>query len=145
MLHSANVKYQLYALEHLDPSQYKGNNARIGELFLNGIPLVRTVIVKNIPTEIWDSQTLQAPFWDAFDKVDIDSRSLLLRHLKSASDEALVTVFQNLELLTKNQLRALLDFLGTGEISAELLEHLKLYAEANQAYSYLAQQFLENL
>ncbi|MCP4977953.1 MAG: hypothetical protein GY931_17535, partial [Maribacter sp.] len=120
MLRSDNPDYQLCALENLSPAMYEVHYKRIAEIFLDGIPLVRNLIVKSLPDRIWNSPGLSQPFWHALPKIDVGSRSLLLEHLQFATPGVLEKVSENLDVLTKNQLKIFLESLSDLKFSPRL-------------------------
>ena len=146
MLGSNNKDYLMFALNRLTENQYEVNYLRIAEIFESGIPLVRTFIVKNLPDSFWNSQELQKPFWKSFPKVDINSRSLLLEHLNTASQRILEDISSQLGTMTKNQLKAYLDHLGGQEqLSSSIKKNLRFFAKSStEKYDYLVKEFLSD-
>lgn len=145
MLHSDNSEYQLFALEELSEAKYREYYVRIAEVFKTSIPLIRGFIAKNLPEEFWNTPRLQEPFWSALEDIDIGSRSLLLKHLEDASSSEIEKISGKLKILTKNQLKLFLDSISDKEHSIVLLKNLNGFSGSNETYSYLAQQFLEDL
>jgi len=146
MLGSNNTDYQMFALKRLTEIQYETNYLRIAEIFESSIPLVRTFIVKNLPDAFWNSQELQKPFWKSFSIVDINSRSLLLEHLNTASQRILEDISSQLGIMTKNQLKAYLDYLGGLEqLSSSIKKNLRSFAKSStEKYDYLVEEFLSD-
>jgi len=146
MLQSDHTDYQLYALERLTEKQYEENYKRVAEIFSIGIPLVRTFIVKNLPTDFWYSEKLQNPFWKSFSKVDINSRSLLLDHLNTAPKVIIEDLSIQLKAMTKNQLKLFLDHLKKSDkINQTIYNNLISFSNlASETNAYLVKMFLED-
>ncbi|MCK0146950.1 hypothetical protein MWU78_14935 [Arenibacter sp. F26102] len=145
MLMSNEQDYQMYALKSLNDEEYIDYEDRIVQIFNKGIPLVRTYIVQNLPKLFWETEDLQMPFWESFAAVDINNRSLLLNHIQQAPVEVLVLLGGNLELMTKNQLKAYLAAIEKNEmanpqINAQLLRFTN---SGNHTYAYIVAEFLE--
>lgn len=144
MLQNDDPDYQMFALEKLDKVEYLDHLERLAGIFKSSIPLVRGYIIKNLPGEFWRNPAVQVPFWDAFSTIDINSRSLMLEHLEEAPKSSIVDISIKLGSMTKNQLRAFLDFLAERNNEGEIIENLKVFANRdNEVYAYLVLQFLE--
>lgn len=143
MLYSSNQEYQIFAIGKLDQNQYEEHYERISEIFVEGIPLVRNFIVKSLSDQIWESHRLSQPFWYALPKIDIGSRSLLLGHLQFASPDILEKISEDLDVLTKNQLKIFLESLINLKLSPRLEKNLVTFAETNEVYGYLVKEYLE--
>ncbi|SIS48949.1 hypothetical protein SAMN05421766_102336 [Zobellia uliginosa] len=146
MLNSAHTNYQMYALENLDQGQYKANFPRISELFKSGIPLVRSFIIKNMADMFVQSPSTMQPFWDALPHIDINTRSLLLQHIDTASEATVTAISTQLGVLTKNQLLKFLSHLENKKsLSAKILENLRRFAASSkEKNAYIVVQFLED-
>lgn len=146
MLHADDTDYQLFALKNIGEDQYGKNYKRIAEIFKTGIPLVRTFIIKNLPDSFWASEKLQTPFWDSFAQVDINSRSLLLEHLDKAPEPVVEDLSTRLGAMTKNQLKAYLQYLAGAEaISPFIKENLIVFSNIDaEIYAYITASFLED-
>ncbi len=144
MLYSTNTDYQLLALEKMDSSQFIEHHLQIVQIFKTAVPLVRSIIAKDLPNRFLDSPELQRPFWEAFSEIDIGSRSLLLKHLESAPSFVSDIISTQLGSMTKNQIIVFLEFLSPKKHSPKLLENLHSFADSeNEAYSYLVENYLE--
>lgn len=144
MLYSANSNYQMFALGRFDEANYEEHYARIADIFETGIPMVRGFICKNLPEKFWKTPKLQNLFWNAFADVDINTRSLLLEHLNSASTETLEGISTQLGVMTKNQLKIYLEQIGKNGLVDPIRKNLVVFANAEkQTYSYIVNQFLE--
>ncbi|MEX0312660.1 MAG: hypothetical protein AB3N18_00670 [Allomuricauda sp.] len=146
MLKSDEYDYQLFALRRLTQDQFLDYQDRILELLKSSIPLVRTYIIKSLPQNYWKDEQLQLRTWECFAAVDINSKSLLLNHINSASERVLKLLSRNLETMTKNQLRVYLQSLNKRKnIEQETIENLQTFSTSNQAtYGYVVAEFLEN-
>jgi hypothetical protein len=144
MLYSANTDYQILALEKMDSGQFTEHHLQIARIFKTAVPLVRSIIAKDLPNRFPDSPELQRPFWEAFSEIDIGSRSLLLKHLDRAPLFVRNIISTQLGSMTKNQIIVFLEFLSSKKHSPELLENLHSFADSeNEAYSYLVKNYLE--
>ena len=146
MLYSKNTDYHLFALSELDNAQYAEHYLQITEVFKTSSPLVRSIIAKELPTKFEGFADLQKPFWEAFDEIDLGSRSLLLKHLDKAPLFAFEILSTKLGTMSKNQLKAFLrNLTGKDIISSEVHDNLKKFANSeNETYAYLAKSFLED-
>ncbi|MEX0288846.1 MAG: hypothetical protein AB3N14_07020 [Flavobacteriaceae bacterium] len=145
MLYSKNPDYQLFALEKLNVSQYEDHYLQIATIFKTGIPLVRSIIAKELPSKFKSSPELEKPFWDAFGVIDLGSRSLLLKHLEDAPQFAVLTVSDKLSALSKNQLKRFLEYISQQDLTPEVQSNMEAFANSdNETYGYLVQEFLSN-
>ncbi|MGX1929334.1 hypothetical protein [Flagellimonas sp. 2504JD4-2] len=146
MLHSDEYDYQLFALERLDQNQFLDNQKRILEILQSSIPLVRRFIINNLPKIFWEDEHLQLQLWECFKSIDVNSKSLLLNHVDTASEKALEIVSENLKTMTKNQLKIYLENLNKKQyLGQNTLDNLQAFAASNHAiYGYLVKAFLEN-
>tara|TARA_R110002111_G_scaffold25348_8_gene55746 strand:+ start:1138 stop:2253 length:1116 start_codon:yes stop_codon:yes gene_type:complete len=147
MLQSNEQDYQMYALGTLNEAEYLDHRDRIIQIFKEGIPLIRSYIVQNLPKLFWESDSLQMPFWESFATVDINSRSLLLNHIQQAPVEVAVLLGGNLEIMTKNQLKLYLlaienEAMTNPDINAQLL---RFAGSGTHTYAYVVAEFLEEL
>ena len=147
MLHSNDVDYQMYALKSFEEGDFIAFKERIVEMFRESIPLIRTYIVQNLPEQFWRSDSLQIPFWESFDAIDINNRSLLLNHLETAPKEVLLSLSVNMGLMTKNQLKTYL--MGVEDLvqyNSLLAKELDSFAHSkSNTYGYIVEEFLEDL
>ncbi len=145
MLNSNSVDYQMFALNRLEIEKYPEYVDRISEIFESGIPMVRSFIIKNLPDVFWNTEKLQRPFWNNFAKVDINSRSLLLDHLESASIATLEDISSQLGAMTKNQLKSYLQHLEEQRIKSRIIhKNLENFSSSDsEKYAYLVAQYLE--
>ena len=144
MLYSNNAEYHLFALDKLNDAAYAEHYLQVAEVFKTSTPLVRSIIAKELPTKFKNSPDLQKPFWEAFDDIDLGSRSLLLKHLDSAPAFAFDTLATKLGAMSKNQLKTFLrNLTGKDIISSKIRGNLKEFANSeNETYAYLAKNFL---
>ncbi len=145
MLYSSNDEYQLFALEKFSVPQYQEHYEQIALAFKTSTPLVRSIIAKRLISKYNDAPELQRPFWQAFDKVDSGSRSLLLKAVNNAPNYVFDILSQQLGSMSKNQLKTFLGHLfDKGKMSAEIRNNLLEFANSkNETYSYLVMGFLE--
>ena len=146
MLYSNDVDYQLFALNKLNEKQYEEHYIRIAEILNAGIPLVRTFIVKNLSDSIWKSEELQKPYWNCFSTIDINSRSLMLDNLDTASASTIEMLSTDLEIMTKNQIKVYLQSLmDMRNLSAVTKSNLEKYTTSNNVvFGYLVKEFLQD-
>jgi len=147
MLMSNVQNYQMYALKTLNDEEYIDYKDRIVQIFKEGIPLVRTYIVQNLPKLFWETDSLQILFWDNFATVDINNRSLLLNHVQQAPVEVLVLLSGNLEIMTKNQLKLFLAAIKNKvKTNSEINANLLIFVNSGKhTYAYIVAEFLETL
>lgn len=143
MLLSNNSNYQIFAINNLTLNQYKEQSTVIAEIFKTSTPLVRGVIIKSLSEMFSIIPELQLPFWNAFSDIDLNSRSLLLKHLDSAPKQVFVMLSFKLDVMSKNQLKLFLNHLSNQNLSPEIIKNLTIFASSNKySYAYLVEQFL---
>lgn len=144
MLFSNNEDYHLFALVELTNAQYVEYYEQIAEVFKKSTPLVRSIIAKSLIGKFRNTPDLQKPFWDAFDAIDVGSRSTLINYLDEAPNYVSSLLSSKLSTLSKNQLKAFLEHLSKKEtISSEVQSNLKKFANSkNEIYFYLVLDYL---
>lgn len=144
MLYSNNQEYQIFALNRINDATYKEHFLQVAEVFKTGTPLVRSIIAKRVTSKFGDAPELQKPFWEAFDKVDSGSKSLLVNYLSDGPDYASTVLSSKLDAMSKNQLRSFLNFLSLeSKANSEVLNNLRVFSNSETTYAYLAKQFIE--
>ncbi len=146
MLYSNNADYHLFALESLDDAAYAEHYLQVAEVFKTSTPLVRSIIAKELSNKFKNSPDLQKPFWEAFEAIDLGSRSLLLKHLDTAPSFAFDSLSAHLGRMSKNQLKTFLNSLSLLEkVDDEVQSNLEKFANSEiETYGYLVANFLEN-
>lgn len=144
MLYSKNADYHLFALGELGDEEYRKHFLQLAEIFKTSTPLVRSIIAKSFIGKFKNTADLQKPFWEAFDDIDLGSRSLLLRYLDTAPAFAFEILSTKLGTMSKNQLKTYLSHLYEKEIiSSKVQDNLEEFANSeNDIYSYLAEDYL---
>lgn len=146
MLFSNNEDYHLFALGELTNAQYVEYYAQIAEVFRESTPLVRSIIAKSLIGKFRNTPYLQKPFWDAFDAIDVGSRSTLINYLDEAPGYVSDLLSSKLGRMSKNQLKGFLRYISEKEaISSKVQGNLEKFAiSENETYAYLAKNFLED-
>lgn len=145
MLYSRNQEYQIFALDNIEDTKYKEHFSQVADVFKTSTPLVRSIVAKRITSKFEDSPELQKPFWEAFDKVDSGSKSLLLKYLKDAPDYVSIVLSSKLDSMSKNQLRTFLNHLSVGlEFDSKVQDNLKEFSNSETTYAYLAKEFMKD-
>ena len=146
MLYSNNQEYRLFALENIDGAMYHEHYLQIAKIFETSAPLVRSIIAKELTTVFKNAPNLQKPFWEAFDKIDLGSRSLLVKYLKEAPNYALTILSSKLDVMSKNQLKTFLLHLSQKtKLNPKVYSNLKEFADSDKdTYAYLAKDHLED-
>lgn len=145
MLYSNNQEYQIFALDNIDDVMYKEHSVQLAEVFKTSTPLVRSIIAKRITSKFEDAPNLQRPFWDAFDKIDSGSRSLLVNYLNDAPGYVPTILSSKLNVMSNNQLRSFLNHLSeSAEIDSEVQYNLKEFSNLEkETYAYLVKEFID--
>ena len=144
-LFSAYEPYNYYALKKMEVSSFEKYAERIAGIFAVAKPLSRTYILKKMPADMLETESLSLKFYEHFAEVDINTKTLLINHLPQAHPIALRLLSAQLEIMTKNQLKVYLDVLAAnGSImDPEIEQHLKTSADSQEyAYAYLIAQWL---
>ncbi|MEO9890920.1 hypothetical protein [Aurantibacter sp.] len=146
MLYSRNQEYQIFALQKIDDSKYEEHSKQIAEILKSSTPLVRSIIVKSFIQKLKKEPELQRPFWNAFDKIDIGTRSMLLKQLSEAPSFSIEILSKKLDKMSKNQLKLFLDNLAQKEsIEPEIRNILNSFVNLkNNPNTYLVTNFLED-
>ena len=143
MLYSNNSNYLLFVINNFSEDQYKKHCGTIAEVFKTSTPLVRGVIIKSLAEVFLVYPELQLPFWDAFSDIDINSKSLLLKHLDNAPKSVIKRLSLNLDVMSKNQLNLFLNHLSNQYLSPVIIKNLTTFANSDKhSYAYLVEQFL---
>lgn len=146
MLFSNNEDYHLFALAELTNAQYVEYYEQIAEVFRESTPLVRSIIAKSLNGKFTNTPDLQKPFWEAFDTIDVGSKSTLIHYLDEAPSYVSALLSTKLNTMSKNQLKGFLEHLSEKEtIGPEVQDNLKEFANSeSETYAYLASLFLED-
>lgn len=144
MLYSNNQEYQIFALDNIDDTEYQKHFSQLAEVFKTSKPLVRSIIAKRIPGKFKDAPEMQKPFWEAFDKIDSGSRSLLLNFLNEAPNYVSTILSSKLSAMSKNQLKSFLNYLSSNDkVNSEVKDKLKEFSQSDETYAYLVEEFIE--
>ena len=117
-LYSPYSDYQLYALKHLAAEDFDKYPDAIIDIFNSAKPLTRTYLLKKLPKDrLSSNEKLCAALYSNFSKVDINSRTLLMRllpYVHLISSELLATQIPSmsknqLQLFFKNSFRKILN------------------------------------
>lgn len=146
MLYSNNADYHLFALKQLDNSGYAEHYLQVAEIFKTSTPLVRSIVAKSLIENYRSTPELQKPFWNAFDVIDIGSRSTLISYLDDAPSYISDLLSAKLSIMSRNQLKAFLEHLSDNKtISSEVQDNLKEFSNSeSETYAYLTKDFLED-
>lgn len=144
MLYSRNADYHLFVLGKIGKTEYEKHYVQIAKVFKTSTPLVRSIIAKDLMIKLQDAPNLQKPIWEAFDNIDIGSRSLLLSHLKDAPTFATDILSSKLGTMSKNQLKVFLEYLSEIGVTSEVQTNIKAFVKSDsEPYAYLVKEFLE--
>lgn len=145
MLYSRNPEYQIFVLDKIEQAKYVEHYEQIAQVFKTSIPLVRSIIAKSFMTTFQETPDLQKPFWEAFDTIDVGSRSSLMLHLDKAPLYAIEILSNKLGIMSKNQLKIFLNQLAkSGEIGPKVQSKLEAFAnDEHKSNAYLVKNYLE--
>lgn len=137
--------YYFHALKTLGAGDFDKYRERIAEIFAAARPVTRTYILKKMPFGLLTNEAIGRKFYQLFEAVDINTRTLLIDHLPQAHPIATELLAAHLEVMTKNQLKNYLDALPTdrSKLSSTVLKNLQLAAKSQEyAYGYLIAEWL---
>lgn len=144
-LYSDYEDYQLYALKNLEAASFEAYLPRIIEIFHKSKPVTRRYILKKTPKILLKDETTASQLYQDFTDLDINSKTLLVNNLEYAHPNALEFLAWQVESMTRNQLRAYLDFLKSRrDYQNEIVrtELKKIADDQKYTYSHLIAAFL---
>lgn len=145
-LYSNYEDYHFHALKQMEGAAFGPHLSRIVEIFTTDKPLIRSYILKKIPKHLLSDEEATRALYEAFSTVDINSKTLLVGNLEHAHAAAAGLLSGQVKEMSRNQLKAYLNFLTSEEsrLTPAIRENLQRAAASEEfAYGYLIGQFLE--
>lgn len=146
-LASGREGYRLFAFQHFSPMDYEHYESDWLQALREDVPLVRKLILRNLPETTWKKETVQNKVCSAFGEMDVNTRTTLLNKLKNSN----YVMRSNLEILSgflttmnKNQTEDFLGFLDhTPSLSHLMRENLSIASsDPKFRFAYLVDEFL---
>lgn len=146
-LNSDRSTYQLFALERFTEDDFREQRAFLLKSMKEGIPLLRKMILNNMPDELWQEEKMQSQICDMFGLLDVNSKTLLLGKIKDTGvphASSLESLSAEVKKMNKNQLLTYLDVLNREkDLTALTLSHLKSASEDPKfQYNFLMEDLL---
>lgn len=146
LLYSNYPDYQFYALKNMEAVEYHRHLPQLAHIFKEREPLIRNYILKKLPKEVWKEAHFSEELYSAFSKIDLNSRTLLLKNLSHANLNAATLLSEQVSKMTRNQLKMYLQFLEEDEsrLSPTIKANLAQIASKEEyTFTYLISAFLE--
>ena len=143
-LYSDYQDYQLYALKQLSKNEFEEHAEQIGKIFLEAQSITRTYILKKMPDNALKNITSE--IYRMFPLIGINSRTQLINRLNAADTEAVDVLSVYVSEMTKNQLKAYLEFLKANpdRLNSKIESQLKEAGNSQELVnSYLIKDFFE--
>jgi hypothetical protein len=149
-LFSDSNSYWLYALQRMADSDFERFMGQIFFIFKSANPLVRKIILQNMPARLLEANYIQVKFSSHFSFIDQNSRTLLLKRLEQAKkidQKCLQDLCVNLELMSRNQIKYLFRILKREKnLPAGIYTTLKQAATADDfEFAHIVKRELEQL
>ncbi|MEM6804646.1 MAG: hypothetical protein AAF696_24815 [Bacteroidota bacterium] len=145
LLASSYENYQLFALKKLEAQEYLHFLPQILSIFEEASPLVRSYILKKLPDSDWKDQRLSQYLYEHFSQWDMNTQTLLLKHLEFADEGVIALLCKQVQTMRKRQLVIFLDFMPDkpSDLDEADKEMLKKIAGSSYPYGYLLKTYLE--
>jgi hypothetical protein len=144
-LYAGRTDYQFYALKQLSDADFDRYAPRLLQLFTQSSPLFRTTLLKRLPERHWRTEVWKNGLYRNFEQVDLNTRTLLINGLEKAGEEVAARLLPDLNLMSKNQLKAYLAFWEDRELKPHIRNQLiDASQDEHYAYAYLIGRFLES-
>jgi hypothetical protein len=145
-LSSDRSAYQLFALDRFTEQDFKERKDFLLRSLKDGIPLLRKMILNDLPDPVWREEEIQSEICSMFDLLDVNSKTLLLGKIKNTDmlHSSSLLLSREVRKMNKNQLLTYLDVLNEqSEWSALTLSHLKSASEDPKfQYNFLVEERL---
>lgn len=145
-LYSPYADYQFFALKSLSKEEFKKHSNQVLKIYKSAKPLVRTYILKKMPFTLWKEASICKNLFLNFSQIDIQSKTLLIKKLGLACNDASKILSTQIQTMSKNQLKLYLKYLASNRefMDKEILKNLQEVADKNvYPYSYLLKSFLD--
>jgi len=145
LLYTPYRDYQHFAIRQLDTIAILRNVERVVELVERTAPLTRSYLLKKVPKSVFADSLHAAALYRQIPTLDLNTKTLLVKNLEFAHENAVAILFSHLSLLSKNQVKQALAFLKKNPILKSSLIEKHLHIANQQAdfrYRYLVEAFL---
>ena len=147
LLYSENVGYQIYAVQRMNDGEINGELPRLLEIVQQSGPAARACVFQKLPEPIWRQESTTRSVYSMFATLRGDMKALLIEKLDHAHASAADILSDQVESMTKKQLKGYLAFLAddpnrlTGPIKASLR---RIATAERYAYCYVVDAFLRD-
>ena len=146
-LYSANEGYQLHAVQQMDRAQLTEHLPRVLEIVRRAEPVTRAGILQRLPASVWQQKPTTRALYSLFAELDVDMKNLLIQKLGQTHVSAADILADQVESMTKKQLKGYLAFLAqdASRLTRTIEAKLRRIATAERyAYCYVVQAFLRD-
>ncbi len=146
LLYSSYRDYQHFAIRGLDSLDLLNNMEQIASILPQTAPVTRSYLLKKLPREAFSDPKHSTLLYNTLPGLDLNAKTLLIRRLRYAADEAIESCFTHLPTLSKNQIKNCLRFLeqNPSRRTVQVQQLLQGYSKQEDfSYSYLIKAFLE--
>ncbi len=140
--------YHYFAIRKMNPTEMAIRIDRILNIYPDASSLVRTYILKKLPESVWTDRSSASSLFQQFSKSDINSGTCMISNLYRSHDDAYKILAQQIESMTKNQLKMYLSALdgNRDRLTNDMLSDLHRVAHSRKyAHSYVIARFLQDL
>ncbi|MEL6252243.1 MAG: hypothetical protein AAFR87_09555 [Bacteroidota bacterium] len=144
LLDSPYESYQRFALKKLTPEAYLDFRPQILHILESASPLTRSYVLKKLPDEDWADEKLSEFLYENFSNWDMNTQTLLLKHLEFADERAALWLSTQLSSMKKRQLEMYLTFLPKrpAELDERIRQALEEKVQSDYNYTYLIKAYL---
>ncbi len=144
---SGREGYRLFAFQQFSREDFVTHQSDWISALHSDPPLIRKLILRNLPQELWNTETVQNNICGAFRDMDVNTKTILLNKLKNGNGAPLSSMeilSGFLTTMNKNQTE---DFLGLLAKSAtkhspDIVENLaKAASDTKYRYAYLVEAY----
>ncbi|MEP3837672.1 MAG: hypothetical protein ABJM36_08490 [Algibacter sp.] len=146
-LESPYKDYQQYALKQITAKEYEKHIESILQIFKSNNAVTRAYIIKKTPVSVFSDKKIAEQIYQTFPDLDINTRTLLIKKIEHTHVIAVEVLSENLENMTKNQLKFYLSYLknNSNNIHKSIeLNLIKTSKNQDYTYSYLISEYLKN-
>jgi len=112
LLYSENAAYQIYAVQRMNDGEINGELPRLLEIVQQSGPAARACVFQKLPEPIWRQESTTRSVYSMFATQHGDMKALLIEKLDHAHASAADILSDQVESMTKKQLKGYLAFLA---------------------------------
>ncbi len=147
LLYSEDASYQIHAVQRMNDGEINGELPRLLEIVQQSGPAARACVFGKLPEPIWRRESTTRSAYSMFATLRGDMKALLIEKLDHAHASAADILSEQVESMTKKQLKGYLAFLADdpNRLTDPIKASLRQIATAERyAYFYLVDAFLRD-